>query len=83
MKKPSKCCEIGEHKCTVPMPIMGRSRDIDFCVADLVAALNAANIETTCSCCGHNEKPGVITLEDGRCLLIIDRSKLKFYETVV
>jgi len=35
MKNPKKCCEVGEHTYIVPMPILGRSKDIDFCVADL------------------------------------------------
>jgi len=48
------------------MPINGRRHDIDFCVADIVAALNAANIITTMSCCGHDEKDGIICLQDGR-----------------
>lgn len=30
MKKPKKCCEVGEHTCTVPMPILGRSREEDI-----------------------------------------------------
>jgi hypothetical protein len=54
------------------MPINGRLRGIDFCIADIVAALNAANITTVASCCGHNpeEIAGIISLEDGRRLLV-------------
>jgi hypothetical protein len=48
------------------MPIRGRRQDIDFCIADIVAALNAANIITIASCCGHGEMSANIMLEDGR-----------------
>jgi hypothetical protein len=49
------------------MPLNGRRQEIDFCIADIVAALNAANIRTVASCCGHGrENPGIINLEDGR-----------------
>ena len=40
--------------------------DIDICVADIVAALNAANIVTVASCCGHGKQDADIRLEDGR-----------------
>lgn len=42
----------------------------DPCIAPLVAALNAASIETVASCCGHGHRPGVIVLRDGRELFI-------------
>lgn len=70
MKKPDECCDFGEYKCTVPMPINGRRRDIDICIADIVAALNAANILTAASCCGHGKIQGDIRLADGRRLEI-------------
>lgn len=65
MKKPDTCCLPGSYQCQVPMPIRGRRQDIDFCIADIVAALNAANIITIASCCGHGDV-GIITLEGGR-----------------
>jgi hypothetical protein len=52
------------------MPIKGRRRDIDLCIADIVAALNAANIITVASCCGHGKMDGIISLEDGRELIV-------------
>jgi len=52
------------------MPIKGRRQEIDFCIAPIVAALNAANITTVASCCGHGEQDGNIMLEDGRVLII-------------
>jgi hypothetical protein len=53
------------------MPIHGRRQDIDLCVADIVAALNAANVTTGMSCCGHGEQHGVISLDDGRWLIVV------------
>jgi len=65
------CTPRGEYKCQIPMPINGRIQGIDFCIADIVAALNAANLTTIASCCGHgNEKLARIDLCDGRVLHI-------------
>lgn len=55
----------------VCLPIRGRVRAIDHCIHKIVAALNAANIETTGSCCGHGKMNGNIILEDGRVLIIL------------
>ncbi len=68
--KPEKCCEVGSYDCQIPMPIKGRVRYIDHCIADIVAALNAANIITMASCCGHGKQDGIINLEDGREIII-------------
>ena len=68
--KPKKCCEMGTYECSVLMPIGGRVRDIDFCISDIVAALNAANIITIASCCGHGKEEAIISLQDGRDLII-------------
>ena len=71
MREPAKCCEMGTYECQVPMPLRGRRQDIDYCIADIVAALNAANIVTTASCCGHgNDDIANVLLEDGRELSI-------------
>lgn len=43
---------------------------IDPCISNIVQALNKAKILTIASCCGHNNRPGIITLEDGRELII-------------
>jgi len=61
------------------MPINGRVFNIDYCIADIVAALNAANIKTVASCCGHggNDIPSIITLEDGRELILKNLSYMK------
>lgn len=54
----------------VRMPIKGRTPCIDWCIHPLVAALNAANITTVASCCGHEKMYGNIILEDGRTLIV-------------
>ena len=64
---PNKCCPMGSYACTVPIPTrQHRVEHIDYCIADIVAALNAANIRTVASCCGHGEIEASIVLEDGR-----------------
>lgn len=76
--KPNKCCGMGSYSHQIPMPIRGRVVGIDFCIADIVAALNSANIITDFSCCGHgDEKKSVIGLEDGRFLHIRKKSIIK------
>jgi len=70
-----ECSEIGSYKNTIPMPINGRVQYIDYCkgckaIADIVAALNAANIITIASCCGHGKMDGIISLKDGRELIV-------------
>jgi len=70
--KPKKCCAMGSYKHQIPMPINGKVRGIDFCIADIVAALNAGGITTTGSCCGHHKILGSVCLEDGRNLIIVD-----------
>jgi len=62
------------------MPLRGRRQDIDMCVADLVAALNAAGVITTASCCGHNERHGRILLEDGRVLVVVSPESIERVE---
>lgn len=64
--------KMGTFNNQIPMPIKRRVEYIDLCIADIVAALNAANITTEASCCGHNKiKDGDIRLLDGRILKII------------
>lgn len=63
------CVPMGEYACQIPMPIRGRLQGIDFCISDIVVALNAANLTTVASCCGHgNESIARIDLDDGRVL---------------
>ena len=46
------------------------AKEIDVCIAELVAALSEYGILTTGSCCGHHVQPGSILLGDGRELRI-------------
>lgn len=75
MTKPEKCCPCGSYEHTVPMPIRGRVSDIDFCIARIVAALEAGNIHPLASCCGHGKSPGSIILEDGIHLVLLSDSQ--------
>lgn len=67
---PEKCCDAGSYEHQVPMPLMGRRQEVDLCIADIVASLNAANIKTVASCCGHGVQDGIISLDDGRELIV-------------
>ncbi|MCY3840384.1 MAG: hypothetical protein OXH09_17345 [Gammaproteobacteria bacterium] len=61
---------VETYKHQVSLPINGRVVCIDFCIHRIVAALNAAGIQTVASCCGHGKMKGNIVLEDGRTLII-------------
>jgi len=43
----------------------------DPCIAPIVAALNAGGLPTIASCCGHQKRPGRISLMDGRELFVV------------
>lgn len=43
----------------------------DPCIAPIVKALNDAGLPTVASCCGHGHRPGVISLADGREVMIL------------
>lgn len=69
------CDEPGDLKTyenQVAMPINGRVQCIDYCIHPIIAALNAGNVRTVASCCGHGTLHGRIDLEDGRVLIITD-----------
>jgi hypothetical protein len=59
---------IETFKEQICMPINGRVQCIDKCIHHIVASLNAGNVRTIASCCGHYTIPGSIILEDGRCI---------------
>lgn len=42
----------------------------DPCLVDLIAALNDTGLPTVASCCGHHRQAGIISLRDGRHLII-------------
>ena len=48
-----------------------KDAQIDSCIAPLVRALQEGGIDMRGSCCGHDERPGHIDLQDGRGLLIL------------
>lgn len=52
------------------LPVNGRVIGVDWCIHHIVAALNAAGIETVASCCGHGQMDGRIDLRDGRVLFV-------------
>ena len=59
------------YKHQVCMPLNGKVQCIDYCIHQIVAALNAGGVWTVLSCCGHQTMPsGVIKLLDGRWLTI-------------
>ncbi len=67
-----------KHGTTVDMEIGGQPVRVDHCIAGIVRALNDLGIPTVASCCGHGKMHGVISLEDGRELVIMsieDREK--------
>jgi len=68
-----KCDTFGGEKTFANqacMPIKGKVQCIDWCIHQIVAALNAGGIETVASCCGHGKLQGRIDLADGRILFI-------------
>jgi len=68
-----KCDECGGSKTyenQVVMPLNGKNVCIDWCIHQIVSALNAAGIQTVACCCGHGKQDGRIDLEDGRILII-------------
>ncbi len=56
----------------------GQPRDkvvgIDACISRIVEALAESNIPMRGCCCGHDQGPGDIHLQDGRLLLILDKA---------
>lgn len=52
------------------LPLNGKVVCIDWCIHQLVAALNAGGVQTSACCCGHGRQPGRIDLADGRILRI-------------
>ena len=69
-----------EHGVTVPMPIAGRVRDIDSCLALLIATLNTVpKYATVACCCGHGKMPGSVLLADGRALVLMTREQHDAY----
>lgn len=74
--KPTGCvrCDSPGGKLTYAnqacLPLNGRVVCVDWCIHQIVAALNAGGVRTVASCCGHGKQDGRIDLEGGRILLI-------------
>ncbi len=54
-------------------------KKIDFCIVPIVEALQNADIYMRGSCCGHGKTEGVIDLQDGRILLVLNKKQAKRY----
>lgn len=54
----------------VCMPLNGKVVCIDKCIHQIVASLNAGGVRTRACCCGHGSDTGLISLEDGREIVI-------------
>lgn len=68
-----RCDTFGGEKTyrnQVCMPLNGKVRCIDWCIHQIVAALNASGVETVSCCCGHGQQDGRIDLKDGRVLIV-------------
>lgn len=52
------------------LPINNKVVCVDFCIHQIVAALNAGGVETVASCCGHRKRDGSIMFKDGRELIV-------------
>lgn len=79
-----RCDTFGGRKTydnQVLMPLNGRTVCIDWCIHRIVAALNAAGLNTVACCCGHGSVPGRIDLEDGRVLTITTPNAISTSET--
>ncbi len=63
------------------MCINEKNAGIDECIKSLIKALNNSNIETVASCCGHGKKNGIISLKNGRQLIIYPdyNSAMKYF----
>lgn len=81
MNEQAPTCAMTCDRCDTPggektyanqacLPLNGRIVCVDWCIHHIVAALNAAGIETVASCCGHGKMDGRIDLKDGRVLVI-------------
>lgn len=58
-------------------------KKIDKCIAPLVWALQRGGIDMRASCCGHGKGAGVIYLQDGRVLVIMNSEKFDKYKDII
>lgn len=71
-----ECGSVATYAGQACMPLNGKLVGIDWCIHQIVAALNAGGVRTVACCCGHGKQDGVITLEDGR-ELVVRRARLQ------
>jgi hypothetical protein len=65
------------------LEIGGRRIEVDVEIAPIVAALNAAGVETKASCSGHSYRPATIALGDGRWIVVAkDMAEFKMIEAL-
>lgn len=70
------CGNFGTYEDVVALPLSSRVVRIDRCIHELVAAVESAGLVPVASCCGHGQQCGVITLSDGRTLLIVENREM-------
>lgn len=76
-----ECCKVGTYEHSVPMSISGRVQGIDYCISNIVASLNAGNIKTIASCCGHGRlSPSVILENDVWIVLMTEKEAKEYYD---
>lgn len=54
---------------------------IDRCLVPIIKALNAGGVPTISSCCGHGKMRGIISLKDGRQLVVSSDMKTGLWLT--
>jgi len=54
-----------------------KKAQIDKCLAPIVQALESNGVLMLSSCCGHGKTNGIISLVDGRKLIIVNKMKRK------
>jgi len=76
LEKPRECAQGGTYAHTVPMCInRNKVVNVDFCVARLVAALEAGGFRPAASCCGHGKMPANVMLEDRTVVVMLTQEE--------
>jgi hypothetical protein len=75
LKKPQKCCDFGTNEHCVPLSVHNKVVYVDYCVARLVAALEAGGMNPIASCCGHGIQPPTVLLDDDTWVMVLTRKQ--------
>lgn len=75
LEKPKRCCDCGTYEHCVPMCVHSKVVYVDYCVARLVAALEAGGLNPVASCCGHGKMPPTVLLEDDTWVMALTREQ--------